>query len=93
MSKLIRNTGKGTIQPDSILVAGGFVILNFVTQTTQLQDVNEIKLHPEFNWVTLQNDVAVLKARFHYVISRSLCKNSRIYNIIHNSYFTVKTIV
>jgi secreted trypsin-like serine protease len=49
-----------TIQPWSIIVAGGIVKLN-ENSTRQERGVKEIRLHPEFDLTTLVNDIAALK--------------------------------
>lgn len=49
------------IQPWTIAVTGGIVHLVNETPSRQQRRVLEIKIHPEFNLMTLQNDIAILK--------------------------------
>ncbi|KAH0948354.1 hypothetical protein HN011_009724, partial [Eciton burchellii] len=49
------------IQPWTILVIGGILKLRGESPTRQERGVEKIRIHPMFNYSTLQNDVAVLQ--------------------------------
>lgn len=51
------------IQPWTILVVGGELKLDEETSRGQKRGVTNMRIHPQFDLMTLQNDLAVLEVR------------------------------
>lgn len=50
------------------MVVGGVLKLDENTTTRQERGVEKLRVHPNFNSITLHNDVAVLQVRLCYIV-------------------------